>query len=238
MQSLFQHNTEGAHTMALFKKSNKGNLNPLSANGMIGFIKSNLKNPTEKNVTRAMQEIAKSDADQEHLTEEGQLPWGWFGLNRNFTEKIRGEYSYFLEQWLKSRDLSPKEHCEALESFVLYMKDVKKICNAKNECFAYWFDSVIATDEYIEKRTEELEYLKANLKQLQQEYEKKKMLSVNLDRIIKGRLADNKGILQADFVKLFDPLIQDDVKEILYHMDKAGELQRVKQGRSYILNIK
>lgn len=173
MQSLFQHNMEGVHTMSLFKKNNKGNLNPLSANSMIDFIKSNLKNPTEKNVTKAMKEMAKPDVDQEHLTEEGQLPWGWHIINKDFTEKIKGEYTYFFNKWRESEKLSPSEKCIALEDFVTYMKDVREVCCKKNECFARWFEMVIAKDDYIEKRTKELEYLKANLKQLQQEYESK-----------------------------------------------------------------
>lgn len=111
--------------------------------------------------------------DLEHLTKDGELPWGWSYHNKAFTDKIQSEYSYFLNMWLESRNKSPKEHYQALKSFVKYMEDVEKLCKSKGECFEFWFYEILTGKRYIEKRKQELEELIANFDELQANYNKR-----------------------------------------------------------------
>ena len=196
-------------------------------------------NGKERTVTA---QIPKDDdlfpTDFEHLTKDGELPWGWVTRNKEFCDKINGEYSYFLNMWLDSRSKSPMDQYSALKSFVLYLYDVEKLCKSKGECFEFWFYEILTGNGYIEKRKKELDELTANLDELQKNYTKRNDLLPGLDERIINMLIDNPGVLQSDFVKMFDPLVQNDVREKLYFMEKAGKLERTKSGRSYILHYK
>lgn len=206
--------------------------------GLVDYIKSNLENPTQENVLRALDRLAKSDDDLYHLTKDGDLPWGWHTYAKEFTDKINSEYSHFLNTWLESKSKSPKEQYSTLKSFVLYLEDAAKLCRAKGECFEFWFYNDLTSPGYIQKRKSELEYLTANFNKLQADFEKRNKGLFGLDERIIKTLIDNPGILQSDFVKLFDSLVQNDVKEKLYFMEKSGKLERTKSGRSYILNYR
>lgn len=206
--------------------------------GLVDYIQSNLENPTQENVLQVLDSLAKPDNDLDHLTKDGDLPWGWHTYAKEFTDKIGGEYSHILNTWLESKSKSPKEQYFALKSFVLYLEDVAKLCRTKGECFEFWFYNDLASPEYIQKRKSELEELTANFNKLQADFEKRNKEFSGLDeRIIKALIA-NPGILQSDFVKLFDSLVQNDVREKLYFMEKSGELERKKSGKSYILHYK
>ena len=121
-------------------------------------------------------------------------------------------------------------------SFLL--EDAEKLCKSKGECFEFWFYEIIASKDYISKRKQELNELSANLEHLQNLYEKKASLLIGLDDEIIKSLQENDGILQADFIKMFDKCIQSEVSSKLYFMAKSGELERTKSGKSYILHYK
>lgn len=97
------------------------------------------------------------------LTEEGDLPFGWFTANKSFTDKVKIEYNAFLSAWLASRKCPPHVQYDALKSFVVYMNDIKLLCESKGECFVYWRD-ILFTDDYLKKRTDELDALERLLK--------------------------------------------------------------------------
>lgn len=172
--------------------------------------------------------------DFEHLTAEGELPFGWMYRNREFTGKIGGEYTHFLNTWLDARKKSPKELYSALKSFVVYLEDAEKLCKSKGECFEFWFYHHLITPDYINKRKEELKELTANLDELQQIHEKKQHLFPKVVTLLKA----NDGILQSEFKELFDEPFQNDVANILYHLHKEGKLERIKKGRTYILHFR
>lgn len=224
----------------LKKKEHKNENEPniLSGNGIISYIKSNLKNPTQENVLKVLERVAKPDDDLEHLTKEGELPWGWHNHTKEFTNKVNNEYSHFLNLWLESKSKSPLDQYSALKSFVLYLEDVEKLCKAKGECFEFWFYEILTEKKYVEDRKKELEKLTANFNKLQADHDKKNLLLSTLDNRIIKMLIDNPGILQSQFVKMFDPIVQNDVREKLYLMEKAGKLERTKSGRSYTLHYK
>lgn len=125
---------------------------------------------TEQTTTK---DSALSPTDFEHLTKEGDLPWGWHTHTKEFTNKINNEYSYFLNRWLESRTKSPLEQYSALKSFVLYLEDVEKLCASKGECFELWFYDCLTSKDYIQKRKNELNELVTNMDALQKEYELK-----------------------------------------------------------------
>ena len=176
--------------------------------------------------------------DLEHLTKEGELPFGWVYHNKNFVNKINNEYFFFLNNWLNSRNDEPKKQCEALKSFVLYLEDVEKLCKSKGECFEFWFYEILTSKEYLQKRKKELAHFTANFDEIEKNFLKKESELINLDARIVKALKENPSIIQADFVKMFDATVQAEVKEVLYYMDKSGILERNKSGRSYILNYR
>lgn len=182
--------------------------------------------------------ISNNGTDMEHLTPEGTLPYGWIYRNKEFTDKINAEYTHFLNNWTNTLLLSPLEQYGTLKSFVIYMNEARNLCHSKGECFANWFDTVVAPPEYIRERTEELEALEANFHQLQDAHEERARNLVGLEARMMDELRQHDGILQSEFLKLFDPSVKNDVSEYLYIWAKDGKIERVKSGRSYTLHIK
>jgi len=199
--------------------------------GFFDFMKKNNEFPKQQS-----QKVDSVGDYLDKLTEKGELPQGWLYRNKEFVDKIKNEYTYFLNMWVDNRNKSPKEQYSTLKSFVLYLEDVEKICKARGECFEFWFYKIIASKDYITKRKFELDVLISNYDKLTRDYDKHQNELTNLDERIIKALCEHRGILQSDFVKLFDPLVQRDVGERLYWLEKAGKLQRIKSGRSYILD--
>lgn len=211
--------------------------------GLFDFFKKNKKE--NENTTRfevivkaGTNPTTKPDVDWEHLTDEGELPVGWTYHNKEFTDRINNEFSYFLHLWLDSRNKSPRELRAALKSFVLYLEDIERICKSKGECFEFYFREIIASQDYIQERKEELSELENNIESLQEAYDRKKQNLIGLEEKIVQKLIENDGILQADFIRLFDPSIKNEVSEKLYYWDKGGKITRQKSGRSYILHFR
>lgn len=175
-----------------------------------------------------------------HL-ENGELPWGWLNENKDFLEKIEKEYTYFLNRWCAVRYKSPKQLKPVLKSFVMYLRDVEKLCISKGECFEFWYYNIFTTKDYLNKRTKELEELENNFDSLQRNYESthptKEKIATLKSRVIE-KLIENDGILQSDFWKMFDASEQESVKDIVYLLRLDGKIERVKSGRSFILHYK
>jgi hypothetical protein len=117
---------------------------------LLGLFKKNEKN-------------SKPVEPLDKLTPEGELPWGWHTANKVFTDKLKSEYRMFLNTWLDSRKLSSVEEYTALKSFVIYMEDVKRLCQNKGECFVYWRDNLF-DDDYLIRQTERLKKLETELR--------------------------------------------------------------------------
>lgn len=175
---------------------------------------------------------------QEKLTADGDLPFGWTYRNSEFVERIGSEYKYFLNMWLDSRDKSPYERYAALKSFVLYLEDAAKICKAAGECHDLWYREFLTTPGYLEKRKKELQELESKRHQMQKDWEYRSQCIDGLEDAIIQMILGNPDILQSEFVNLFDPVLQNDVREKLYYMEKSGKIERIKSGRSYILRCK
>lgn len=145
------------------EKTEQETPNILTGEGLVDYIYSNLENPSQENLLKALDRIAKPEDDLDHLTKEGDLPWGWHSHNKAFTDKINNEFSYFLNSWLDVRSKSPSEQYQALKSFVLYLEDVEKLCKSKGECFEFWFYEILTSKDYIKKRKNELLTLAARI---------------------------------------------------------------------------
>lgn len=184
--------------------------------------------------------------DLEHLTKDGELPWGWHTHTKDFTERIGGEYSIFWKMWLDTKSKSPEEHYPALKSFVLFLEDAGKLCESKGECYEFWFYEILATKDFIAKRKSELKELTSNFDVLQKEYEikvwereelQRKTIEMKDDVIL--LLKENDGILQSDFWKLFDDEIcRAAAQDIVYALRREGKIERTKSGRSFVLHYR
>lgn len=104
----------------------------------------------------------KKDENLNKLDENGELPCGWYYNNKEFTDKISNEYSYFLHQWIDSRNT--RNEYGTLKSLILYIEKAKKLCESIDECHAKWFTDCITDDNYINKRKAELSELEKKLR--------------------------------------------------------------------------
>lgn len=236
--------------MGLFSKRKKhpqktdDDYDVFSFSGLVEFVKDNLDNPTKENVTKAVLEIVKPDKDQKHLTKDGELPWGWLSKNTPICKPYEDKMVQLAVDLKGIRD--PEERIAQLEKLVASYYDFKRFCYSKDECFIKYFsdmwehcyNSKHDVFEYITPYLKELTELKANKATLNKEYERKMVALDNLDEKIAATLRDNDGILQSDFVKLFDYTVHTEVRDKLYHMAQAEQIVRVKSGKSYILYIK
>ena len=179
-------------------------------------------------------QVSTATESTENNENSDELPFGWVTKNKTFIDKIQNEYSYFLNMWLDNRNSSPKEYRQALNSFVLYLRDAEKLCKTKGEYFKVWFYSILASPEYIESREKELEELVSNFEEYEWIFENKKLLKPQIIDLIK----ENDGIIQSELKKMFDKRLQNEVSHILYQMDKSGEIERIKEGKSYKLHYK
>lgn len=123
--------------------------------GLFDFMKK--KTPISQQQTNSFGE------HWDRLTPDGELPFGWVTKNKDFCDKINGEYSYFLNTWLDSRKMSPKEQHQALKSFILYLEDVERLCKSKGECFEFWFREILTSEDYIDMRKKDLEKLQSKI---------------------------------------------------------------------------
>lgn len=186
------------------------------------------------------------DFKLKHLTKEGELPWGWHSHTKEFTDKIKNEYSVFLTLYIESKAKAPKIQYQALKSLVVYLEDVEKLCKSKDECFEFWFYEILTSRDYLPNLKEELRHLVTNMDSLQEEYElkawkekekQKKIIEMKADVI--RLLKENDGILQSDFWKLFDDEIcKMAASDIVYSLIKDGKIERIKSGRSFTLKYK
>ena len=177
--------------------------------------------------------------NMEHLDKDGNLPYGWVYRHREFCDKFNDEYSYFLNAWFESKSMEPIKRYSALKSLVLWLNDARELCHAmNNECFAKWFSDIIASDEEIARWEADLDELQNNFLEIERVWKIRERELPRLEENIKFMIQQHDGILQSEFVKLFDEVIHHEVKEKLYYMAKDGTIERIKSGRSYALHLK
>lgn len=215
--------------------------NPLNIDSVIGHVKTRKPDATEQEVANIITKLAEPEEDQDHLTPEGDLPWGWRSVHEKEIKRYEAKYKRMWSAWYDSRYKSPNEHLAALEAFVNYMERTKKLLEKKGECFNYWRDDLF-TDDYLQKMSAKLADLQANIEKLNVENEAKQVFERNVLPTLTERLnqiiRNNPGILQKDIYKMFDPVAQSYIKEKLYFAEKSGEIIREKSGNTYKLFMK
>lgn len=176
----------------------------------------------------------KKEPDLTHLDEDGELPIGWLYANREFIEKIQEQNSYFIEAYCtacKSSDVI--KNYGALKSLVLFYRDMKKLCQSKGECFEKWFSDIIANEDLVNRRTEELKYLEDNIDKLLEIEKLKKLVRGDIISFV----TDKDGILQADIYKSYPEELKEYVREQIYTLCHDGIITREKSGRTYALHL-
>lgn len=207
---------------------------------VMNFFKSLFVTKTKNDKT-----TSKNNSDNKSLDKliDGELPWGWHYATKDFTDKIRKEYSYFLDTWINSKTRGIKEEYSSLKSFVLYMYDVRKLVYPMNECFVKWYDDIIG-DNYLSAREKELKHIEENFNQLLQEENQRKEkerlideISTGLDVELLSIIQNNPGILQSDIYGKYDPVLKEKISEILYFINRDGKIirEQVEEVINYIL---
>ena len=218
--------------------------NPLDINSVIQYIKRRKPGISDKEALAIFNKVTKIDPKTlKHLTKDGDLPWGWFTANKDFTEQLWSECRPFLDTLAECRRKSPKEEHEALKSLIKHVDSVRKLCSKKGECYKYWFEEGFFTvnmDMY-NKYVERLEYIEDNFQELTEQYEKRIHLEQvvipqmrrDLTRIIK----ENPGILQTEAYAHFSQDLKVVTADVLRDMAREGLIIREKVGRTYSLRI-
>lgn len=162
---------------------------------------------------------------------------GWIGRNQSFIKPLEEQNRHFLKLWLDSRDKSPKEYYSGIKSFILFLQDTQKLCLSKGECYAKWFDNIIADEDYLATRISEMNDLKNNFLALENEFNLKSKYEPTLQHDLFQMIKNNPGIIQSDIYKQFPSVLKNSISESLYHQAKNGEIRREKSGNSYRIYI-
>ena len=170
------------------------------------------------------------------LTEDGEIPIGWYYANREFTRDVRDQYDYFLNEYINSKkeDKGIRAVRSALKSFIVYMEDMQRICASKGECFVAWSKLSICNEASMESYRNDLKKIEDNLEELIEKENLLKWLKPKLLNIV----IENPGVLQSDIYKMFDAELKSEVSNQLYLLYANGLITREKSGRSYKLYIK
>lgn len=213
----------------------------LSGAGMIEYIKSHLDDPSDKNVLKAITAIAAPDADQEHLTSDGELPWGW--LSRN-TPTLKAKYEDKMVAIAVSLNrLTLDEKKAQLKKLIALYNEFKEFCYSKDECFAKYFsdmwehchNSRCKDFEYIASFEAELKNIEENYEELRQKEQRTSYIEKNILPTLRHSLMETisaePGIFQADLFNRFDADLKPFIHTELYLMEKDGLLLKEKEGR-------
>ena len=130
---------------------------------------------------------------------------------------------------------------QAYRDFFATVSGVGDVCRSKGICHYKWYASYILestwyNDIYNDYKQLKVEYSERLVQEQKRLAWERKV--EELDSDILQKLPDHDGILQSEFVKLFDPADKDIVRARLSNADRNGKITRVKSGRSYILHMK
>lgn len=212
--------------------------NPLSIDSVIGYVKVQKPDASVQEVANIISKLAEPEEDQDHLTPEGDLPWGWHSVHEKEIARYEAQYRKYWSAWRDSRFSSPAQHIAALEAFVNYMNRAKKTLAKKGECFNYWRDELF-TDDFLARWSKELDKMREDAQKLEQEYEARRLFEAKilptLEKELLKIIKEQPGVLQKDVYKMFDPVGKKYIQEKLYYAEKSGKIIREKSGNTYKL---
>lgn len=170
--------------------------------------------------------------DLRYLTEDGELPFGWIVYYQDFTNK---QGKKIADKWNVVRNAtSTQEKLDAYRGYFSTISSVGEECREAGECHYKWFcENILESFSYNEE-VKEYRRLKVDAPMLI----KRENLLSSLESDVMTKLHECNGILQSDFVKMFNPLIKDEVSAFLRESERTEKIERTKSGRSYILKIK
>lgn len=179
--------------------------------------------------------VSLSDTNYENGDNEDIFPQGWIYQNKDFIDKISTEYSYFLKNWVDSKQKDVRTQYGALKSFVIYLQDIEKLCKSKGDLFYTWFTEILTTPSYLDMRKEELRIFQSELNQRLVDEKECNEAMDGIDEKLIQIINDSLGILQKDLYALFTPLVKKEIQSTLYQLDKNSLIQREKVGNTYKL---
>lgn len=217
----------------------QSDVNPFDVRSIAREIHKKKPNLSEREI---VQKLIQPDDDLEHLTPDGELPWGWHTANREFTEKVLNKLRLLSDEHLKSKKAGVKQEYAALKIYLQYELDVIKLCEAKGECFAAWASWCVANQEEIDRNKARLLYLEENMEKLIKEEEERRYIETVVLPSLQKRLVEiikeSPGIIQSSIYKLFDADMKNHIQLLLYNMDRDDLIMREKSGRSYKLFLR
>ena len=178
------------------------------------------------------------NTNSENGDDEDIFPWGWFYQNKDFTDRISAEYSYFLKKWVDSKQKDVRTQYSALKSFVIYLQDAEKLCKSKGDLFYTWFTEILTTPSYLDMRKEELRIFQSELNQRLVDEKEYNEAMDGIDEKLIQIIKKSPGILQKDVYAFFPPLVKKEIQSVLYQLDEIGLIQREKAGNTYKLTVK
>lgn len=176
---------------------------------------------------------SKKENDLNHLTEDGQLPYGWIYAHIDFVNETENTYGILFDTWISEKKNGVLAEYKSLKALVVFMEDAKRLCAAKGECFERWSKILVACPTILAQHKERLDYLESHLDDLIKHEKGLKIVRNQLKQIVK----EEPGIRQENIYKRFDPEWKNDISNELYIMGHNGEIRREKSGRSYALYI-
>ena len=205
--------------------------NPFDINSLISWYKRKKPDATEEDIVNFIKKLAEPEKDQDHLTPEGDLPWGWHRVHEKDIKPIEQEYKKYWQAWFDSRSKSPLEHLRALEIFVNSMVDIKILCEKKGECFNYW-RTALFSDDYLQRLSKELDDYRLNINELESAFQAKLEFETTvlptLEKHLMQIINESPGILQKDIYKMFAPEGKSYIQEKLYYAEKNKKIIREK----------
>lgn len=99
--------------------------------------------------------------DLKHLTEDGELPWGWLSKNmpicKPYEERI-------VQKAVALKRIKGAEREKALEEIIVLYYEYKQFCYSKDECFIKYFSDM--WEHCHNSRCKDFEYIEPFEKEL------------------------------------------------------------------------
>lgn len=99
--------------------------------------------------------------DLDHLTPEGELPFGWMAHNQEIVKKMDDEWFFFRSAVDHASD--PIKKYGAMKSYLLYLEDGKKHYTDMNECVGKYFEQYYCDNPFTEKVRDQFAKLEKEL---------------------------------------------------------------------------
>lgn len=133
-----------------------------------------------------------------------------------------------------------------LQKLIKHYEEAKRKCYLLGPDYIDYFnrswDEVRKNKEdgpsYVTRYQKRLQHIKENYKELKEMEKQYQEQGKDLEKRLISYLRENAPVLQSDIYKSFGPLVKNDIRDLLYHMEKSGKIDREKSGRNYTVTLK